>query len=191
MVVFDVRINGKRVVRAGRPGYAVLTAMLSWLKRRPARGLVPRGSDLGLYLSGSDSNGPVWEDGKNVEWTVPKVRVGDSIAIRILDSKSADPPSTWLPPFSWPEPHKQLARGRKKRKQLDQEIGRLERVRKRLRAKGPPTQRPTAAASALGRERLRSVDKSLAFYRKTRRQLDRGIRFLERERKRLRAKRKK
>jgi hypothetical protein len=191
MVVFDVHINGKRVVRAGLPGYAVLTAVLTWANRRPLRGLIPSGSHLGLYLGGTESNGPVWEQGKDVEWTVPKVRVGDSIKIRILDSEEADPPSTWLPPVSFAEPHKQLARYRKRRKQLDREIRRLERVRKRLRAKGPSTQRPTASASELGRERLRSADKSLAFYRKTRRQLDRAMRFLQGERKRLRAKRKK
>lgn len=151
MIVFEVQLNGKRVVRAGLPGYAVLNTIVGWVNRRPRPGLVPEGGELSLRVGGLESNGQSWEDGTHAHWNVPEVSVGDSIRIRIIESENADPPATTHRTASKAEldadrkrsAKHYLALYRQQRRQLDRQIHHLERELKRLRAKAttdcPPT----------------------------------------------------
>jgi hypothetical protein len=94
-VRFEVFHNGRRLARAGIPGFAVLTAALTWVRRSPdrrhhaAKGVEPH--ELYLHVGGLDSNDPERE--RHVRWAVPLIRVGDRVEVRIGDDSRVDPPS--------------------------------------------------------------------------------------------------
>lgn len=141
MIAFEVHKNGKRVVVAGVPGYAVLSAIVGWVNRRPRPGLVAPKTELNLSVSGMNSNGEEWEQSTHVRWAVPEVKVGDTIRIRIVESEKVDEPNTEYPTMGKAELNVErkrsakhyLALYRQQRKALDRQIAHLEHEQKRLR----------------------------------------------------------
>ncbi len=86
-VCFEVRLNGKRVRRAGFTGYGILDASLTWLRHHPHRG--PDDADtLSLHVGGVDHTEPAWNH--QLLWEVPAVRVGDRIEIRVTEGRHVD-----------------------------------------------------------------------------------------------------
>lgn len=94
-VRFEVFHNGRRVARAGIPGFAVLTAALTWVRRNPdrrhyaAKGFEPH--ELYLHIGGMNSNDPERE--RHVRWAVPLLHLGDRVEVRIGDDARVDPPA--------------------------------------------------------------------------------------------------
>lgn len=94
-VRFEVFHNGRRLARAGIPGFAVLTAALTWVRRNPdrrhyaAKGVEPH--ELYLHVGGLDSNDPERE--RHVRWALPLIRLGDRVEVRIGDDSRVDPPA--------------------------------------------------------------------------------------------------
>jgi hypothetical protein len=97
MIVFEVYRNGKRVCRAGRDTMSVLSAILSWAGTPPGVGShdidEERISDLHFSVAGLETTRrgtyrhPKWIQ----EWNL---HPGDTVEIRIKESRKADPPVT-------------------------------------------------------------------------------------------------
>src|SRR5687768_7197755 len=89
MLCFDVALNGKRVSRAGVPGYGVLTTILTWVRRdprkRPADLPKPlwKREELDFHVGGMSG-------AEHLVWLERRVRRGDVIRIRIVDRPSAE-----------------------------------------------------------------------------------------------------
>ena len=131
MICFEMYVNGKRVARAGIPGFAVLSSILTWVNRRRDS----RDSELTLSLGGLDSNGPPWEQGTHVRWAVPEVTVGDRVEVKIVEADDVDPPAHQYPTYTKAKLDRMrnksarhyLALYRRQRQQLDRQIADLER----------------------------------------------------------------
>ena len=93
MIAFKVALNGKKVAIAGIPGRAVLTAIVTWVRRRSGS---PDSSDLEekleFHLGGLDSNGEAWDDSTSLSWFDGPLKVGDRLALEIVDRPKVDPP---------------------------------------------------------------------------------------------------
>ena len=83
MITFEVFINGKKVTTAGVADYGVLSAILSWVKRRQEKG-----EELSLNIGGLVSNDLQTE---HLNWLQQDLKVGDEIVIKIVDAEKADP----------------------------------------------------------------------------------------------------
>jgi Domain of unknown function (DUF6968) len=102
MIAFRVSLNGKKLATAGLPGRHAVSAIISSVVRtdraigRAARqgGKLSR-RELDLHLSGLLSR----EDGSGafVDWVRHRLRVGDTIALQIVDVKRPDEPAARRP----------------------------------------------------------------------------------------------
>jgi len=102
MIAFQLRLNGKKLATAGLPGRHVLSAIMWSVVRtdraigRAARqgGKLSR-RELDLHLGGLSSR----EDGSGafVDWVNTALRVGDTIALQIVDVKRPDEPAERRP----------------------------------------------------------------------------------------------
>ncbi|HEY3451294.1 MAG TPA: hypothetical protein VGK67_33355 [Myxococcales bacterium] len=135
MICFELSINGKRMTRAGIPGFAVLTSCLTWVNRKPKPGSRAVDHDLSISMTGLDSNGPSWESGTHVGWIGKKLKAGDVVQLRILDADKVDPPKSSEPRMSKAKldamkrkSHRYyLALYKKQRSELDEQIAFIER----------------------------------------------------------------
>lgn len=93
MICFRARLNGAAVATAGIPGRAVLTAIVTWVRRlkNPPTGTETE-EKLDLHLGGLDSNGEPWDDARSLNWFNGPLKVGDRLILEILDQEVADPP---------------------------------------------------------------------------------------------------
>src|SRR4249919_3433307 len=99
---FEILVNGKRVCLAGIPGYGVLTATLSWVKRNPAsvdRTTIKTSSLesflkelIELEVGGLNTNADAGEHGQRLNWLKQHLREGDEIAFRVLPPGRSDEP---------------------------------------------------------------------------------------------------
>ena len=82
MLVYEVFLNGKRSCAAGIDGDGVLTAIMDHVK-------VNARDELRLTVGGL-----ITATREHVTWTKTNLTVGDEVQVRILESTSADEPST-------------------------------------------------------------------------------------------------
>lgn len=134
MICFELSINGKRLATAGIPDQAVLSANVTWAgdgkKRR----------DLFASLGGLDSN---TAPGHHLRWLFRKLKVGDSVAVRVVEGASSDPAverkkaptNLALRAKASSSYRAAVQRYKKQRAELDAEIARLEGLLK----KGKPS----------------------------------------------------
>lgn len=80
MRAFEVHLNGKRLCLAGVGERGVLTAIIDHVA-----GL--KGSNLNLNVGGLFSS-----TGKHVRWRNRRLRVGDEVLVKIVDTESVDKP---------------------------------------------------------------------------------------------------
>ena len=83
MIAFEVSINGKKSTTAGIGDYGVLSAILSWVRRR-ADGSEEMTFDLGGLLSDDQQT-------ENLRWLSENLKVGDEVTIRIVDIAQVEP----------------------------------------------------------------------------------------------------
>jgi hypothetical protein len=85
MPAFEVHLNGKKVCTAGLSGDGVLSAHLSWVRRKASR----RAPRLSLHVGGLDSS--TWE---HLVWheALP-VQIGDEVRIKVSTVARIDAPS--------------------------------------------------------------------------------------------------
>ena len=95
MIAFDVFLNRKKLARAGMGSDGVLTAMVTWVRRRSSR---PNGKrrqpqwerDLSFSLAGYRStNGEV---GEHFKWEDRKLKPGDVLTIKVIAAVRVDEP---------------------------------------------------------------------------------------------------
>jgi hypothetical protein len=95
MIAFDVFLNRKKLARAGMGSDGVLTAMVTWVRRRSSR---PNGKrrqpqwerDLSFSLAGYRStNGDV---GEHFKWEERKLKPGDALTIKVITAARVDEP---------------------------------------------------------------------------------------------------
>lgn len=80
---FVVRVNGKRLCVAGVGPNGVLTAIVHWVGGGPRRDAE---SDFGFHVGGLDSR-----TGEHLDYTTPRLRVGDKVSIEIVETEVVDP----------------------------------------------------------------------------------------------------
>jgi hypothetical protein len=83
MKAFLVRVNGKRICKAGVGPNGVLTTIVHWVgdgKRRSAEGY------FGFSVGGIDGRTE-----EHVDYDTPNLTVGDKISIEIMESDQVDP----------------------------------------------------------------------------------------------------
>ena len=95
---FQLEVNGESVCIAGIDGFGVLTSIITWAKRDPARfdpAKLPHSSseqfgseDLNIELGGLDSN--IQPQARPLEWHRRALKAGDVVTIRILEPGSID-----------------------------------------------------------------------------------------------------
>jgi hypothetical protein len=85
MIGFEVTLNGERVCTAAAGATGVLTAGVTWaLRTAPG---VANPSDISLRVGGLSSDA-------HLDWPIPrKLRVGDVVAITIVETDAPDPPA--------------------------------------------------------------------------------------------------
>ena len=91
---FELVINGQPVCIAGIKDYGVLTAILSWVLRDPAKYDANKHpaieeyseEELNVHLCGLLNNG------EHVEWIKTQLQIGDEIRIKILGPGDIDNP---------------------------------------------------------------------------------------------------
>lgn len=76
---FKVYLNGKKPCLPGLPGDCVLTAIIDHVSNK--------GSETTLRVGGLS----VATD-KHVRWRTCRLRVGDDVRVKVVESESADPP---------------------------------------------------------------------------------------------------
>jgi hypothetical protein len=83
MIGFAITKNGRRIRTVGVGPDGVLSLNVMWMGR-------PNESDwLWLDISGLDSRTE-----ENVRWRAPKLKIGDTISIEIVETSTVDPPTT-------------------------------------------------------------------------------------------------
>ena len=99
-VRFQLEINAEPVCIAGVDGFGVLTAIVDWVKRDPARFdplKLPHSSPeefsrekLRVQFSGLDSNDP--QQSHHLSWHERLLKIGDVVSVRILGPGPVDEP---------------------------------------------------------------------------------------------------
>lgn len=87
MIAIEVTLNGERLCSAGVGTEGVLTAILTWVRRRGEDN-----EECSLSVGGMKSS-------THVRWLQEDLRVGDEVGIKILDRTEVDSPSV-TEPFS-------------------------------------------------------------------------------------------
>jgi hypothetical protein len=91
MPVFHVYLNGKKVSTAGVGELGVLGAHVSWVRRTGNLSRKPGRVEEELTLH---VGGLVTPTDEHVRWLDRKLKVGDEVSIRVVESAPIDPPSS-------------------------------------------------------------------------------------------------
>ncbi len=92
MICYETWLNGRRLCVAGAPGYGVLGANLSWVKRDPARRR--KGEPRAFFDTEENllSVGGLFGE-EHVDWVAcRRLRAGDVVRIRVVRRRTADEP---------------------------------------------------------------------------------------------------
>ena len=89
MIAFKVSLNGKKACVAGVRDFGVLSAVVTWVRRRPENTRRRREAEkeLTAEIAGLDST-----THEHVKWLGRRLRVGDRLAIDIVESERVDAP---------------------------------------------------------------------------------------------------
>src|SRR5689334_14123128 len=91
MVAFEVRLNGKKLCRAGVSELGVLTTVLTWVRRQPGATGGRTVKELRLEVGGLDSSGRY--AGQHSRWVRRRLRVGDRVSVKIVEAGRVDAPA--------------------------------------------------------------------------------------------------
>jgi len=115
MKAFLVRVNGKRLCKAGIGPDGVLAAIVNWVGGGPRRS---RHGHFTFHLGGLDSR-----TGEHVDYHTPRLRVGDTVSISIVEARAVDPEAKrysadlpqgeMAPPSISETPRRRAARGKR------------------------------------------------------------------------------
>lgn len=94
VIAFQVSVNGEIVCTAGIENFGVVSAILTWVRRRPeqARDGVDIEEELTVEVGGLDTRDPLASE--HLKWLGRSLAVGDSVTVRIVDVVQIDQPET-------------------------------------------------------------------------------------------------
>jgi hypothetical protein len=84
MKSFNIHVNGKPCCTAGIGPSGVLHVIVNWVRRKGE----PKEGEFDLSVGGLDTTTE-----EHVRWSAPRIRVGDEITIRVVESDKIDPPA--------------------------------------------------------------------------------------------------
>jgi hypothetical protein len=90
MRAFALYLNGKKLGTAGVGDHGVLSANITWVRRRNEPVSTTRGADaeeIGVDLGGLNS-----DTDEHLHWREQPLRLGDEVCIRVVETESVDPP---------------------------------------------------------------------------------------------------
>ena len=89
MIAFKLSINGEYICTAGIGAFGVLSAIITWVRRKPENGRDGKTTEaeLTVDLGGLDSKSK-----EHLKWWSQRLRVGDRVSIEVVDAKRADKP---------------------------------------------------------------------------------------------------
>jgi hypothetical protein len=89
MIAFTISLNGTEVCTAGVRDVGVLSAIVTWVRRRPKNSRRGRATEeqLVFEVGGLDSDA-----NEHLKWLSQRLRVGDRVAIDVIESESVDTP---------------------------------------------------------------------------------------------------
>ena len=93
MIAFEVNINGKRICIAGIADFGVLSAILSWARRRPENSRDGKSieEELTFEVGGLDSTDAAVSE--YLKWLATPLQVGDIVSISVIECDQAETPS--------------------------------------------------------------------------------------------------
>lgn len=113
MTVFDVKINGKKITRAGIKGPGVMTTIITLVRSDDDM----KGETMEISV------GALSDKGKNnrefLEWSKCQLKTGDEITVKVVDAKTADLPAS----KKKDDPKKNLGAKKRYFKRLKKELG--------------------------------------------------------------------
>jgi hypothetical protein len=89
MIAFRVSLNGTRVCTAGIRDFGVLSAIVTWVRRRPEHGR--DGGTIEEHLT-VEVGGFTSTSRHHSQWLRRRLRVGDRVSIDVVDAAKADRP---------------------------------------------------------------------------------------------------
>lgn len=89
MIAFKLSINGEYICTAGVRDFGVLSASITWVRRKGENGRDGKTmeEELTADLGGLDS-----ESKEHLKWWSQRLRVGDRLSIEVVETKRADKP---------------------------------------------------------------------------------------------------
>ena len=89
MIVFKVSLNGKRVCTAGVRNFGVVSAIVTWVRRRPEKSRDGKSieEELTADIGGLDSDA-----NEHLKWLARRLNVGDRITVEVVDADRVDKP---------------------------------------------------------------------------------------------------
>ena len=91
MIAFKLSINGEYICTAGVRDFGVVSAIITWVRRKPENGRDGETKtiqeELTAELGGLDS-----KSREHLKWWSQRLRVGDRVSIEVVDAKRADKP---------------------------------------------------------------------------------------------------
>ena len=89
MIAFKLSINGEYKCAAGVRDFGVLSAIITWVRRKPEKardGKIIK-EELTADLGALDS-----KSNEHLKWLSQRLRVGDRVSIEVVETKRADKP---------------------------------------------------------------------------------------------------
>lgn len=87
MIVFDILLNGRKLVSSGLDGPGVLTAIISLVRNRNDSRLK---ESITLDVGGLNDQGPLGKE--DLKWLHKSLSIGHELTIRVSRADSCDPP---------------------------------------------------------------------------------------------------
>ena len=89
MIAFRVSLNGKELCTAGVRNFGVLSAIVTWVRRKPAHNR--NGKTMKEKLT-ADIGGLDSKTNEHLKWLSRRLRIGDRLAIEVVESEGGDRP---------------------------------------------------------------------------------------------------
>jgi hypothetical protein len=87
IIAFQVAVNGEPVCTAGIDDFGVISAIMTWVGRRPEKSADGKSieEELTFDVGGLDSTAA-----ERLTWLKAELRVGDTVSIRVVDTDKVD-----------------------------------------------------------------------------------------------------
>jgi len=100
MIAFELSLNGRKICTAGVGDHGVLSAHVTWVRRKGRETRSKKAGDEEEELT-TTIGGLISRTGEHVDWFEPlAVKAGDEVGIKVVKADSVDQPASRRPPDS-------------------------------------------------------------------------------------------